>query len=64
MQGQDFLFQGYAFSQAILSMGGMMGPQYVELERDFTLLLWLGISMNYNLSQKQGVHCRLSINSK
>ena len=33
-------------------MGGMMGPQYVELERDFTLLLWLGISMNDNLSQK------------
>ena len=29
-----------------------MGPQYVELERDFTLLLWLGISMNNNLSQK------------
>ena len=32
----------------------------MELERDFTLLLWLGISMNNNLSQKQGVHCRLS----
>ena len=29
-----------------------MGPQYVELERDFTLLLWLGISMNDNLCQK------------
>ena len=29
-----------------------MGPQYVELERDLTLLLWLGISMNNNLSQK------------
>ena len=29
-----------------------MGPQYVELERDFTLLPWLGISMNDNLSQK------------
>ena len=29
-----------------------MGPQYVELERDFTLLLWLCISMNDNLSQK------------
>ena len=29
-----------------------MGPQYVELERDLTLLLWLDISMNYNLSQK------------
>jgi hypothetical protein len=41
-----------------------MGPQYVELERDLTLLLWLGISMNDNLSQKQGVHCRLSVNSK
>ena len=26
--------------------------QYVELERDLTLLLWLGISMNDNLSQK------------
>ena len=40
-----------------------MGPQYVELERDFTLLLWLGISMNDNLSQKQGVHCQLSYQS-
>ena len=29
-----------------------MGPQYVELESDLTLLLWLGISMNNNLSQK------------
>ena len=29
-----------------------MGPQYVDLEGDFTLLLWLGISMNDNLSQK------------
>ena len=29
-----------------------MGPQYVELERDLTLLLCLGISMNNNLSQK------------
>ena len=29
-----------------------MGPQYVELERDFTPLLWLGISMNDNLSLK------------
>jgi hypothetical protein len=28
-----------------------MGPQYVELERDLTLLLWLGISMNDNLFQ-------------
>ena len=28
-----------------------MGLQYVELERDLTLLLWLGISMNDNLSQ-------------
>ena len=37
-----------------------MGPQYVELERDLTLLLWLGISMNDNLSQKQGAHCQLS----
>ena len=37
-----------------------MGPQNLELERDLTLLLWLGISMNDNLSQKQGVHCRLS----
>jgi hypothetical protein len=37
-----------------------MGPQYVELERDLTLLLWLGISMNDILSQKEGVHCRLS----
>ena len=37
-----------------------MGLQYVELERDLTLLLWLGISMNDNLSQKQGVHCWVS----
>ena len=37
-----------------------MGLQYVELERDLTLLLWLGNSINDNLSQKQGVHCRLS----
>ena len=39
----------------------------MELERDLTLLLWLGISMNDNLSQKQGVHCQqsyLSILSK
>jgi hypothetical protein len=36
-----------------------MGPQYVELERDLTLLLWLGISMNDNLSQKvYTVDCR------
>ena len=61
MQGQDF--PGLCLL-TILSMGGMMEPQYVELERDFTLLLWLGISMNDNLSQKQGVHCRLSVNSK
>ena len=53
MQGQDF--PGLCLL-TILSMGGMMGPQYVELERDFTLLLWLDISMNDNLSQKQGVH--------
>ena len=49
MQGQDF--PGLCFL-TILSMGGMIGPQYVELERDLTLLLWLGISMNDNLSQK------------
>ena len=61
MQGQDF--PGLCLL-AILSMGGMMGPQYVELERDFTLLLWLGISMNDSLSQKQGVHCWQSVNSK
>ena len=53
MQGQDF--PGLCLL-TILSMGGMMGPQYVELERYLTLLLWLGISMNDNLSQKQGVH--------
>ena len=61
MQGQDF--PGLCLL-AILSMGGMMGPQNLELKRDLTLLLWLGISMNDNLSQKQGVHCRLSVNSK
>ena len=37
-----------------------MGPQYVELERDFTLLYWLGTSMNDNLSQMEGVHCQMS----
>ena len=41
-----------------------MGLQNLEVERDLTLLLWLGISMNDNLSQKQGVHCRLSILSE
>ena len=29
-----------------------MGPQYVELERDLTLLQLLGISMNDNLFQR------------
>ena len=57
MQGQDF--PGLCLL-IILYMGGMMGLQFVELERDLTLLLWLGISMNDNLSQKQGVHCWLS----
>ena len=61
MQGQDF---PELCLLTILSMGGMMGPQNLELERDFTLLLWLGISMNDNLSQKKGVHCWLSVNSK
>ena len=41
-----------------------MGPQYVELERDFTLLLWLGISMNDNLSQKVYTDNCLSIFSE
>ena len=41
-----------------------MGPQYVELERDFTLLLWLGISMNDNLSQKVYTDDCLSILSE
>ena len=50
--GSWLTYQGYAFIHSILAMGGMMGPQYVELERDLTLLLWLGISMNDNLSQK------------
>ena len=49
MQGHDF--PGLCLL-TILSMGGMMGLHYVELERDFTLLLWLGISMNNNLSHK------------
>ena len=49
MQGQDF--PGLCLL-TILSMRGMMGLQYVELERDLTLLLWLGISMNDNLPQK------------
>ena len=49
MQSQDF--PGLCLLTR-LSMGGMMGPQYVELERDLTLLLWLGISRNDNLSQK------------
>ena len=41
-----------------------MGPQYVELKRDFTLLLWLGISMNDNLSQKVYTDDCLSILSE
>jgi hypothetical protein len=41
-----------------------MGPQYVELERDLTLLLWLGISMNDNLSQKVYTASCLSILSE
>ena len=61
IQGQDF--PGLCLL-SILSMGGMIGLQYVELERDLILLLWLGISINDNLSQKQGVHCQLSVNSK
>jgi hypothetical protein len=59
MQGQDFA-PGLCLL-TILSMGGTMGLQYVELERDLTLLLWLGISMNDNLSQKQGVHCWMAV---
>jgi hypothetical protein len=41
-----------------------MGPQCVELERDLTLLLWLGISMNDNLSQKVHTANCLSILSE
>ena len=41
-----------------------MGPQYVELERDLTLLLWLGISMKHNLSQKVYTDDCLSILSE
>ena len=41
-----------------------MGPQYVKLERDLTLLLWLGISMNDNLSQKVYTDNCLSILSE
>ena len=41
-----------------------MGPQYVELERDLTLLLWLSISMNDNLSQKVYTDNCLSILSE
>ena len=33
----------------IFSMGGMLGPENTDLEKDFTLLLWLGISINENL---------------
>ena len=36
----------------------------MELERDFTLLLWLGISMNNNLSQKVYTDDCLSILSE
>ena len=61
IQGQDF--PGLCLL-TILSMGGMMGPQYVELERDFTLLLWLGISMNDNLSQRVYTDNCLSILSE
>ena len=33
----------------IFSMGGMLGPENTDLEKDFTLLLWLGISINDSL---------------
>ena len=33
----------------IFSMGGMLGPENTDLEKDFTLLLWLGISINDTL---------------
>ena len=33
----------------IFSMGGMMGSENMHLEKDFTLLLWLSISINYTL---------------
>jgi hypothetical protein len=41
-----------------------MELQYVELDRDLTLLLWLGISMNDNLSQKVYTNNCLSILSE
>ena len=41
-----------------------MGLQYVELEGDLILLLWLGISMNDNLSQKVYTDNCLSILSE
>ena len=33
----------------IFSMGGMMGSENMHLEKDFTLLLWLCISINDTL---------------
>ena len=35
----------------IFAMGGMMGGKNSSVEDDFTILLWMGISMNDNLSQ-------------
>ena len=34
------------FLLTIFSMGGMLGPENTDLEKDFTLLLWLGIPIN------------------
>ena len=33
----------------IFSMGEMLGPENTDLEKDLTLLLWLGISINDSL---------------
>ena len=34
----------------IFAMGGMMGPTFQKVESDFTILLWLSISLNDNLN--------------
>jgi hypothetical protein len=47
----------------IFAMGGMMGAKNSSLEDDFTILLWMCISMNDNLSQDRYTdECLIELN--
>ena len=49
----------------IFSMGGMLGPENIDLEKDFTLLLWLGIPINDSLFLPQYTEtCVISLKEK